>query len=598
MEQEQEKKLPSLEEMQQAAAAALKLAELAAPTIEAHLRTSFYLFLSTVVYTFDSHKPAGQQVNQLPKYVCFRELAYLFQRAPLLAVYKSRQLMMSWMLAAYAIWTCLYKGDAAWVIIQSRTEDEAKDLLKRCVFIYNTLPPWLKTRHKLTRPPTETDMRFRPLESGPGARISAVAQGAHVIRSRTPTLVLSDEMAFQEEFVEAYPAIRPAIEGGGQWIGVSTPNGREEWGAKLWHDDPDTYHPAFCRSYNVEVDLHRGLSVSFNRNGIVAVRYHYPSWPSRDPQRTKQGYQWYVRARAGMAKSKWMREYEIDFDTMEGRPVYPDFKKSLHSRQKLDFMPGMTVYRGWDYGYHHPACVIAQKTADDRLMVIFELVGKDIPIQIFADAVLWVCGQNLSRQPEAVYDFATEQEIEDINFRRVVVQSRRLEKLEEAVRQGRIIGYQDISELPRFDMQNCKFVDYDDPAGMQKSDKTEITSREVLVKRGIYPSFGEMRSKKRRASVTELLLPRHGDKRAWLVVSREGCPILYRGFLGGYVFRKDTDDPEKNVYSHPHDALQYIASKEYELEVEDLAQIEPKRGSFAYMRRQMEKARMYAEMEI
>ena len=47
----------------------------------------------------------------------------------------------------------------------------------------------------------------------------------------------------------------------------------------------------------------------------------------------------------------------------------------------------------------------------------------------------------------------------------------------------------------------------------------------------------------------------------------QACPVLRKGFNGGYKDRRIqvtgeerfTEEPMKNAYSHPHDALQYVA---------------------------------------
>jgi hypothetical protein len=49
------------------------------------------------------------------------------------------------------------------------------------------------------------------------------------------------------------------------------------------------------------------------------------------------------------------------------------------------------------------------------------------------------------------------------------------------------------------------------------------------------------------------------------MISREDCPTLVKGFMSGYHFKRLSisgdaryqDKPNKNKYSHPHDALQY-----------------------------------------
>jgi hypothetical protein len=59
------------------------------------------------------------------------------------------------------------------------------------------------------------------------------------------------------------------------------------------------------------------------------------------------------------------------------------------------------------------------------------------------------------------------------------------------------------------------------------------------------------------------------DGKPSFILSREGCPTLRKGFMSGYHFKRMSisgderyqDKPNKNKYSHPHDALQYICMK-------------------------------------
>jgi hypothetical protein len=57
------------------------------------------------------------------------------------------------------------------------------------------------------------------------------------------------------------------------------------------------------------------------------------------------------------------------------------------------------------------------------------------------------------------------------------------------------------------------------------------------------------------------------DGKPGFLLSRKGCPTLRKGFIKDYVFKRLNvsgderykDKPDKNMSSHPHDGLQYIA---------------------------------------
>jgi hypothetical protein len=107
-----------------------------------------------------------------------------------------------------------------------------------------------------------------------------------------------------------------------------------------------------------------------------------------------------------------------------------------------------------------------------------------------------------------------------------------------------------------------------DPAGEQKAQTDERSC------------FDEVKAKKLkiRAAKSNAWLPRRGAV-AWFLSKLAGgqpmllldpcCGTLRKGFNGGYKYRRIqvtgeeryTDEPVKNGYSHPHDALQYLALK-------------------------------------
>jgi len=93
------------------------------------------------------------------------------------------------------------------------------------------------------------------------------------------------------------------------------------------------------------------LPYKINHNGFVVVRIHY----SLDPNK-KDNAKWKEIAGKGISKRQWDREYELGYDNFAGLPVIANF--SNEQVQKFDFNPKETniIYRGWDFGYHHPAC--------------------------------------------------------------------------------------------------------------------------------------------------------------------------------------------------------------------------------------------------
>lgn len=199
----------------------------------------------------------------------------------------------------------------------------------------------------------------------------------------------------------------------------------------------------------------------------------------------------------------------------DGKPIYADYIDSAHCAE-IEPVKGVVIGRGWDFGLT-PACVLTQITPDGRFIIFDELVAEDIGIDSFADTVLLHCSQK--------YD-----------------------------------GY--------------KFEDYGDPAGDQSSamtqDKDEKTCFDILHGKGIRIQASEQNLTIRLESVRKPLNTFMRGKPQLQLHPR--CKVLRKGFQGRYQYKRlkvagaeerFQDTPDKNAWSHPHDALQYIAVKRF-----------------------------------
>lgn len=180
--------------------------------------SSFTDFLENV-WVDDPNDP-GRGVFKWQMWPHLKDLIDTFIIHRLIIILKARQIGVSWILAAYALWTAMYFPHSV-VLLMSQGEDEAKELLDKCRRIYNRLP-----RHLQTHRGKDNDelMEFPKIES----MIVAEPSTARAGRSYTATLVIADEWAFHPYAAENYSAIYPTINAPGskaQFIGCSTANG-------------------------------------------------------------------------------------------------------------------------------------------------------------------------------------------------------------------------------------------------------------------------------------------------------------------------------------------------------------------------------------
>ena len=253
------------------------------------------------------------------------------------------------------------------------------------------------------------------------------------------------------------------------------------------------------------VELLPGLKAWDNPiNRFRVLRLHRTADPLKRTQK------WIDQTRAGLATSDWLREYELIWEALDGRPVYADeWGAEYHSsRTPLGWNPALTVCRGWDFGLY-PACVFAQLFPHSRLMVLREAVGIDIDTERFA---------------------------------------------------------YEVSRLSGEWFPNATFVEFVDPSGKNRAGTdgrsyTRILSKKPLRAKRIV--LGAVSIVARRTSVVDFL--KDNVKGSPCLLVDPSCEYLLKGFNGGYMYAYNNGTlkpkPEKNVFSHIHDALQYVCGK-------------------------------------
>jgi hypothetical protein len=194
-------------------------------SINPELNDNAFLNFLAMVKTKDE-KDEGK-VKLFPRKKYIKDLAHLFQHEKLLLIPKSRQMTISWLAVAYCVWRA-YTRPNQLILWQSKNFDDAAAMVfdrddpqvARASFVCWHLPEYIFDRPK----PSQGNLLWNN-----GSIVKAIKQGADVIRSRAASVIISDEMGFQEEAANAYMAAKPAITGGGQFIGISSANAGFFW---------------------------------------------------------------------------------------------------------------------------------------------------------------------------------------------------------------------------------------------------------------------------------------------------------------------------------------------------------------------------------
>ncbi len=130
----------------------------------------------------------------------------------LVIVLKARQLGLTWLALAYALWLMLFRP-AATILIFSRRDDESKYLLsdERLKGMFNALPDWLQEGVE------KSDHHVWTLSNGSTAKAFPTSGGD----SYTATLAIVDEADLIDNLGKLLTSVKPTIDAGGKLFLIS-----------------------------------------------------------------------------------------------------------------------------------------------------------------------------------------------------------------------------------------------------------------------------------------------------------------------------------------------------------------------------------------
>lgn len=132
-------------------------------------------------------------------------------------VLKSRQLGLSTLVAAYAVWqACFYKEKN--ILIIATKLAVAQNFIRKVKTYIKSMPHWLLI-------PQITANNKQQVELSNGSQIKAVPTSEDAGRSEALSLLIVDEAAFVRNFDELWMGLYPTLSTGGRAILLSTPNG-------------------------------------------------------------------------------------------------------------------------------------------------------------------------------------------------------------------------------------------------------------------------------------------------------------------------------------------------------------------------------------
>jgi phage terminase large subunit-like protein len=139
-------------------------------------------------------------------------------------ILKARQLGITWLVLAYALWLCIFHGNKT-VIIISKDQDAANETIRRARGMFTRLAQ---------QPAALAIDNVGEIAWTNGSRIKAFASSSDAGSSFTGSLLILDELAKNPKADAIYTSAKPTIDDGGRVVILSTAKGRDNLFHRLW----------------------------------------------------------------------------------------------------------------------------------------------------------------------------------------------------------------------------------------------------------------------------------------------------------------------------------------------------------------------------
>ena len=208
-------------------------------------------------------------------------------------ILKARQLGISTISAAYAVWFMLFHKEKN-ILVMATKFTTAANLVKKVKQVMKNLPPWMQVA-KIT-----IDNR-NSFELSNGSTIKAVGTSADAGRSEALSLLIIDEAAHVEGLNELWAGLYPTLSTGGRCIALSTPMGVGNW-----------FHRTYIDAENGDNEFH-------------TISLPWDVHPERDQA-------WFEKETKNMSRRQIAQELECNFNTSGETVIHPDDIAWIHTQ--------------------------------------------------------------------------------------------------------------------------------------------------------------------------------------------------------------------------------------------------------------------------
>lgn len=279
---------------------------------------------------------------------------------PMLLVPKSRRVLVTWRVAAFCLWDCLFR-QARNIACLNEDLAKANQMVLMIRQLYDSMPPWIKQRAPLK---WKTEELWFPATR---SKITALEQGPDVGRMFAYSRVWVDEAQDAKHPKATYASMHATTKGRTQATGgqiVYTGTAKQGWWMLACHDQLTTEHPrkpAWERQlvqdwtpvgWDPNNPTPYGVIVRrLRESGHLVMQIHYTA----DPE--KRSVAWHEATHRGVSDEDWAQEYEINWKAKAGKPAIPQ----LRLRWREIVVPAFKPPQWWprfatgDYGATNPS---------------------------------------------------------------------------------------------------------------------------------------------------------------------------------------------------------------------------------------------------
>ena len=427
----------------------------------------------------------------------------LYKNGRFLVIEKARQMTVSWLFAAVFVHEILTQPNEV-IFSFAQDEDKAIEFIQRCKIIINNIPEAIwPSRLRPKAIFTQLEVCVPALNS----RIKAMTSSGVKGHGYTPTKIFLDEFSYHPNAREAYHALASgAMANNTKIIAVSTPaptfgKNKDNVFFDLCDDtlDDDSACPV---PYQL---VSQGMYARVNpKNGYISIRLFLDADPDKTPA-------WREMVEKAVGKKIFAASYLLERVSYSGDAVYADIYSKERHYLSYDKTPDRRfgpIVIGWDFAGNHSN--VALQRQGNKVVQLAEWPNQGFGTRRIYDVVMNDC----------------------------------------------------------YRMWGTGFTYYHsvDPSGLNEGKSTDEKSctdiiKELLKRDGKSSSYliipNSNRPKARIDSVIQVL-----QGKPIQFELNHSCSFTEKGFSGGYCWpenqeRGKTLSPEKNEYSHTHDALQY-----------------------------------------